>query len=452
MKEAPLTDAPAIPDTLQALTVPTDDLRPYHRNARRRAATALRESLTTHGQYRPLVVNRGTHTGRPNEILAGNGTWAEIRELGWPVVAVTWVDVDDDTAARIVLVDNRTNDLAGYDDVALLDLLQSLADDLTGTGWTPADLALLQPPEIPVGLTDVDDAPPLPPDDLPTITNEGELWLLGDHRLAVGDCTDPEVVARVLGNDPADMVFTDPPYGVSYVGKTADAMTIKNDALGEAALTDLLVAAFGEIHRNLTPGGAWYVCAPTGDLETTFRVALRKSGLALRQTIIWVKNVHVFGRSDYHRRHEPILTGTTDKTPPGDEPADDEVTVHEPILYGWRAGAAHQWFGGRKQNTVWEIAKPRAAQLHPTMKPVELVARAIGNNSTPGALILDLFGGSGSTMIAAHTTGRRSALIELDPRYADVIARRWQQHTGITPKLVKGDRAKPITFLGGDQP
>lgn len=425
------THQPLIPPDLERLAVPVDQLRPYGRNPRRGDVDAIAASLQANGQYRPIVANRGTLTGRPGEVLAGNHTLAAATSLGWREVAVTWVDVDDDRVARIVAVDNRTNDLAGYDPNELLALLQGLPD-LDGTGYDARALAELEAAVVdPTALTDVDDAPPLPDVDAPTHTSVGDVWLLGPHRLAIGDATHEDIVQAATGGAPVDLLWTDPPYGVSYTGGTPDHLTIANDDLKAADLGTLLEQALTLARAQLRPGAAFYVCSPSGALETTFRHALDAARLPLRQQLVWVKDRFVLGRADYHGRHESILYGWRldgePQQPPHYEPG------HDTILYGWRAGAAHTWEGDRRQDTVWEHPRPAASRLHPTMKPVDLVRRAITNSTPPGAVVLDPFAGSGSTLIAAHATHRVTGLVELDPRYGDVIARRWQEHTGITP-------------------
>ena len=215
-----------IPDTLRALAVPIDSVRPYEHNPRRGDLDAIKESLEANGQYRPVVANR-----RDGTVLAGNHTWQAAKALGWDEVAVTWVDVDEEDAARIVLVDNRANDLAGYDDRSLAELLGSLPD-LSGPGYDAAALAeLLSDVEEPVRLTDPDEPAPLPTGD--PISRRGDVWRLGSSRLVVGDSTDTDAVLAVLGDERADCVWTDPPYGVAYVGKTAEAMTIQNDGVDD---------------------------------------------------------------------------------------------------------------------------------------------------------------------------------------------------------------------------
>lgn len=425
------------------LVVPLDDVQPYDRNPRRGVVDRIAESLQAHGQYKPLTVN-----GRTGDVLAGNHTWRAAKQLGWSEVARTLVDVDDDEAARIVLVDNRLSDVATYDDEALAELLGALADSdagLAGTGWTDEDLAALLPPDERPALTDEDDVPDRG-DEPSTITRPGTLWLLGDeHRLLCGDATKPEDVDRLLDGAVPDAVWTDPPYGVDYVGKTSDALRIQNDNLDADGLRLILEGAFANIARVLRPGGVFYVCSPPGPLETDFRVALRDHGLDPRQQLVWVKDRFVLGHSDYHQRHEPILHGWVAGADPMTPPLYDQE--HATVLYGWKPGAGHDFHGGRKQDTVWHFPRPSASKLHPTMKPVGLVRRGIENSTRPGELVWDLFGGSGSTIIAGYASRRRTAVLELDRVYVDVICRRWQEHTGIAP--VDAATGEPVDFTGG---
>lgn len=427
-----------IPRTLAPLAVPIDDLRPYDRNPRRGDLESLKESLGANGQYRPIVANR-----RDNRVLAGNHTWQAAKALGWPEIAVTWVDVDDEQAARIVLVDNRTNDLATYDDAALADLLTGLPD-LVGTGYDPAALAeLLAGLEEPVKLTDPDEAAPLPVGE--TVSRPGDLWCLGSSRLLVGDSTDTGAVLAALGGERADCVWTDPPYGVSYVGKTSEALTIQNDVAED--LPDLLAGAFRTLVEVCRPGAPVYVAYAETE-NVAFYSALTGAGMLVRQHLVWVKNAMVLGRADYHYRHEPIWAAET--------PLEDrgEPLTHEQVAYGFLPGGSgrlgrggDRWFGDNKQTTVFEVPKPPRNAEHPTMKPVGLIAPMIANSCPPGGLVLDLFGGSGSTLIAAYGERRRAFLVELDPRYADAICRRWQAHTGVLP--VREADGQAISFEEG---
>jgi len=408
-------------------------LRSDDRNARKhgkRNLSTIRESLAQFGQRRAAVIRSdGT-------VLAGNGMLAAAVELGWSELSVTVVpdDWSDDQARAYALADNRTGELAEWDSGVLGDHLK----DLQGAGWDVAALGFDEPEPMVVD----DEVPSL--EDTPTRSALGDVWLLGDHRLAVGDATDLAVVEAVTGGQ-VDAVWTDPPYGVAYVG--GSGLRIKNDDLDGDALFDLLAQAFGNVSAVLRQGGAFYVCSPSGQLETVFRLALERSGLGLRQGLIWAKDAFVLGRADYHGRHETILYGWQAGALPPALPVQFHVEPgakdkrlpesealflpdHETVLYGWKEGAAHHGAGGRKQSSVWQYDRPRSSKDHPTMKPVPLVARGVVNSCPRGGLVFDPFAGAGSTMAACEQTGRRSASIELDPRYADVIIRRWETLSG----------------------
>lgn len=382
-------------------------LVPYEMNARRGDVTLLKESLSVNGQYRPIVVRKAT-----NEILAGNHTWKAAVELGWPTVKVTYVDVDDEGARRIVLVDNRSNDLATYDDQALTVLLSAL-DGFAGTGYDQSDLDTLL-----ASLTGLDDSPALTDvDDVPDVPETaqsrlGDVWTLGRHRLLVGDATGD--LEPLMQGDLADMVLTDPPYNVDYQGKTKSAMKIENDKLLATDFQALLTDAYASAAAVTKAGAPIYVFHADTE-RVAFETCAEQAGWTIRQNLVWVKNTLVMGRNDYHWKHEPIL-------------------------YGWRAGGAHTWTGDRKQTTVIEYDRPTKSELHPTMKPVGLLTYLLGNSSERGAIVLDPFGGSGSTLIACHTEGRTARLVELDPRYADVILRRYMEHTGDYPTNQHGDK------------
>lgn len=274
--------------------------------------------------------------------------------------------------------------------------------------------------------------------------NKGDIWRLGEHRLMCGDSTNADDVARLMDCKLADLLVTDPPYNVNYEGKTKDALRIDNDNLDDAAFIDFLRSAFKCAFQSMRAGAAFYIWhADSKGLD--FRAALRDNGFTLRETLIWVKNVFVMGRQDYHWRHEPCL-------------------------YGWKDGAAHYFIDDRTQDTVYEDVgvdyrkmkkeellqvvlqmtdvsvpntviyedKPLANSIHPTMKPVKLMARLIKNSSKPEQLVLDLFGGSGSTLIACEQLGRKCCMMEHDPKYCDAIIDRWEKLTGLKAELVTG--------------
>jgi site-specific DNA-methyltransferase (adenine-specific) len=371
------------------------------KNARKhsqRNLDAIAASLVRFGQRKPLVVHRGV-------VLAGNGTLEAARSLGWTEIEVAEVpdDWDMDTAKAYALADNKTAELAEWDESELAKQLLELDDK----GWDIHELGFEMPQVIEAEPIDENDVPEVPAE--PT-TKVGDVWQLGKHRLVCGDSTDVTVMEKLLGDEKVDLVWTDPPYGVSYVGKTKDALTIENDSLNHAELTDFLREAFNSIFTATRPGACWYVAAPSGDLFQCFSIPLTELGV-WKHTLVWVKDTFVMGRADYHYRHESIF-------------------------YGWTPGAAHQTPPDRKQDTIWEIKRPKANKEHPTMKPVELIERAIQNSSLANQIVLDAFGGSGSTLIACEQTKRLARLIELDPKYCDVIVKRWENLTGQKAELV----------------
>ena len=240
----------------------------------------------------------------------------------------------------------------------------------------------------------IEDEVPEPPKE--PITKLGDLWLLGRHRLLCGDSTDQTVVAKLMENQLADMIFTDPPYNVDYQGSAGKIM---NDNMTDDAFYCFLLDAFKNMAQKSKEGAPIYVCHADSE-GLNFRAAFREAGWDLKQCIIWVKHHFVMGRQDYQWQHEPIL-------------------------YGWKPGAAHKFYGDRKQTTVWQIDRPMASREHPTMKPVALCAKAIENSSKAGDIVLDLFGGSGSTLIACEQLNRTCYMMEIDPVYCDVIVQRY---------------------------
>lgn len=421
---APATHASVIVETR---LVNLAELRPHPDNPNNGDVEEVAASLATNRQYRSICVNVGTFTGRPQEILAGHTTVAAALSLGWAQLRADLVDVDDEAARRILAADNRLARLARMDPALEAALLAGI-EDLTGTGYDADYLAELQAAlgagSITPGMTDPDDAPAIPI--TPPITQVGQVLRLGPHRLAVGDARDRTVVLSALDGQPVDMLLTDPPYGVGYVGKTADRLTIDNDELTGGPLIELLEEAFTNARAALRPGAPFYVFGPNGPQQTEFRIGLHKAELAVHAGLVWVKDRFVLGRQDYQVQHDTVLAGT----------AADAETVgaeHEEILYGWAGGSRHPWVGGRRQTSVLEFPRPARSTEHPTMKPVALLTRLVLNSTRPGDLVFDPFAGSGSTLIACYGAGRRAALVEIDPVYADVICRRWQQHTGVVP-------------------
>lgn len=401
----------AIPATLDALRVPIDSLEPFHRNPRRGDVPEIVRSLRRLGQYRPVVVNRGSLTDRANEVLAGNHTLAAARALGWEEIAATFVDVDEDTAARIVAVDNRTSDIAGYDDEALAELLAGLAD-LEGTGYSAQDLTELLAAG---GQTPGKDTEPAPRPKRPK-TKRGDLIVLGEHRLVCGDATDRGDMAKLLAGDRGDLLYTDPPYGMSY--ESGKLGGIEGDDLRGDELIALVRDALIVAGEHLHPGAARYVWC-TWRTYPEFAGALRDAGLEPAACIVWKKGRVGPGSAHYRPEHEFCLYCRPDVD--GD---------HELCVYC----KGEEWTGGRGQSDVWEV--PRDSD-HPTQKPVALAERAIENSTVGGGVVVDVFGGSGSTLLACENLNRRARLMELDAAYCDVIADRWQRHTGQKAERVR---------------
>lgn len=328
--------------------------------------------------------------------------------------------MDDTRAIRKMLADNRASALSMTADAELVVLLTELANDdaLFGSLFEGDDIDVLlaqieADAEASPGPHAPDTAPPVPDE---PISKTGDIWVLGEHRLLCGDSRMPESYERLMGGAPASMVWTDPPYGVAYVGKTVDELTIENDDLDEEALRELLATAFGLTVKHCNAGAVWFVSAPGGSLFGVFGGVLAALGI-WRHTLIWVKDRFVMGRADYHYRHEPML-------------------------FGWVPGAAHDAVPDRTQDTVWEVARPGASPEHPTMKPVELVARAIRNHTAPGGVVLDPFAGSGTTIVACEQEGRVARAIEFVARLHRRVRRSVGGVDGETGGTTPGYRGK----------
>jgi DNA modification methylase len=413
-----------------------DDLKPDPDNARAhnpRNVGMIESALNEVGAARSIVVDED------GVILAGNATVEAAAAAG--IERVVFVDADGETIVavrrrnltpeqkrRLALYDNRTAELATWDLDAILGL--STGDALDG---------LFSSDEIDDLLSgyreDAIDAEDIAPAESRAEmlqaewqTALGQRWIIpavdgaGYHVLVCGDATDAGAVERCLGTDRVELVWTDPPYGVAVGDKNAFLQTVQeanritrnltNDELDEAGLDALLTGAFALALEHQDAGGAWYVTAPPGPLHLVFGGVLNRFGI-IHQTIQWVKNNATFSPlgTDYHWEHEPIY-------------------------YGWKPGGAHRYYGGRKQTTVWRIDRPAKSPDHPTMKPVELVTRAIQNSTLPGQIVYDPFNGSGTTILAAEQTNRRGRAIEIDPGYVAVSLQRFADY-GMTPKLAE---------------
>lgn len=385
---------------------PTSKLTPYARNARTHSADQVSQiaaSIVEFGFTNPILA------GSDGIIVAGHGRLAAAQKLGLDTVPV--VVLDHLTPAQrkaLIIADNKIAANAGWDEDLLRIELQDLLEDgynLDLVGFDPDELADILAGEEPdiTGLGDEDAAPEVADT---IISKAGDVWIMGKHRLLCGDSTDAANYEILMAGTPANLIFCDPPYNVDYANTAKDKQRgthrpIMNDNLGDG-FYDFLLAAFKPMLAHCE--GGVYIAMSSSELDT-LQAAFREAGGKWSTFIIWAKNTFTLGRADYQRQYEPIL-------------------------YGWPEGKNRHWCGARDQGDVWNIKKPAKNDLHPTMKPVELVERAIRNSSRPGDVVLDSFGGSGTTLIAAEKTGRQARLIELDPKYADVIVRRWQIYSG----------------------
>ena len=395
---------------------PTAKLVPYARNARTHSEEQVAQiaaSIVEFGFTNPILA------GSDGVIVAGHGRLAAAQKLGLDTVPVVVLDHLTPTQRRaLIIADNRIAENAGWDDAMLRIELQSLQEDgfnLDITGFDADALAELMAGEETTvdGNTDEDAVPEV--SETP-ISRPGDIWVLGEHRLLCGDSTVAESYDRLMQGEPADMVFTDPPYNVDYANSAKDKMRgtdrpILNDNLGDG-FYDFLLAALTPMLQHCA--GATYIAMSSSELDT-LQQAFRAAGGKWSTFIIWAKHTFTLGRADYQRQYEPIL-------------------------YGWPEGQNRHWCGDRDQSDVWAIKKPQKNDLHPTMKPVELVERALRNSSRPGDTVLDPFGGSGTTVIAAEKSGRKARMIELDPKYCDVIVRRWQDVSGHPARRQADDR------------
>ncbi len=390
---------------------PVGKLVPYDKNPRTHSTEQVNQiaaSIAEFGFLNPILVD--TTAG----IIAGHGRLQAAKQLGLAQVPVVVLDHLTEAQKRAyVIADNKLALNAGWDEDLLRSEMAALAAedfDLPVIGFSDDELAdLLADPNVVEGQTDEDAVPEAP--EVP-VSKPGDLWRLGNHLLLCGDSTVLANVERALGGMLADMVFTDPPYNVDYGNAAKDKMrgnkrTIMNDNLGEGFEKFLYDAC---VNMLTVCKGAIYVCMSSSELHS-LQKAFTDAGGKWSTFVIWAKNTFTLGRADYQRQYEPIL-------------------------YGWKQGTDHYWCGARDQGDVWFVNKPVRNELHPTMKPVELVERAISNSSKSRDIVLDCFGGSGTTLIACEKLNRQCRMIELDPKYVDVIVKRWEEFTGRKAELI----------------
>lgn len=392
---------------LEIRKVPLSQIIPYENNPRRndKAVDAVAESIRQCGYCAPIVVDENM------VVLAGHTRLKALKRLAYSDAEVVIREgLTEEQKKKYRLLDNKTGELAEWD-------FEKLERELENIDFGGFDFGFDVNAGGDLGLDDVqDDEPDLTPPVTP-VTALGDIYQLGRHRLMCGDSTDAFAWSRLMDGEKADMVFTDPPYGVAIGDKNKTLQSvqkaglivenIENDTLTEKELYEMLKTAFVNVRENCSEDAVYFVTSPQGgDLGMMMMMMMRDAGLKVRHILTWVKNSPTFsiGRLDYDYQHEPIF-------------------------YTWTK-THHNFRRGRFRSTIWEVDKPRKCDLHPTMKPVELVANAIMDGTEEGMIVLDAFGGSGTTLIAAEQLNRRCRMMELDPKYCDVIVRRWEEFTG----------------------
>jgi len=380
-----------------------DTLIPYINNSRKHSdeqVAQIAASIKEFGWTNPILID-GT-----NGLIAGHGRLMAARKLGMAKVPVIELaHLSEHQKKALIIADNKLALNSDWDNNLLMIELQELNSedyDLSVLGFDQDELdALLNPIEPTVGLTDEDAVPDVPEEPK---TKPGDVYILGNHRLMCGDSCSITDMEKLCNDRKVDMWLTDPPYNVAYEGKTKDALTIQNDSMSNDGFRQFLRDAYVTADTVMKPGTVFYIWHADSE-GYNFRGAAFDAGWKVRQCLIWKKSTMVMGRQDYHWKHEPCL-------------------------YGWKEGAGHLWATDRKQTTILEFDKPSRNGEHPTMKPVALFEYQMLNNTKGGDIILDSFGGSGTTLLAAEKNGRIAYVMELDPKYCDVIVKRWEDFTG----------------------
>ena len=401
--------------TTEMQLISTEKLIPYVNNARTHSAeqiNKLRSSLREFGFINPVIIDRGFN------VIAGHGRIEAAKAEGIPEVPCVFADYLTDAQKKAyILADNRMAMDAGWDEELLrveIEALQAESFDVGLTGFDESEIADLfeTDSEVKDDGFDVDAELEKPP-----VTKSGDLWLLGNHRLLCGDSTKEETYTLLMDGKKANLVVTDPPYNVNYEGS---AGKIKNDNMENGKFYQFLLDAFTNMEKVMADDASIYVFhADTEGLN--FRKAFADAGFYLSGTCIWKKQSLVLGRSPYQWQHEPVL-------------------------FGWKKKGRHQWYTGRKESTIWEFDKPKKNGDHPTMKPVPLVAYPIKNSSMSNCIVLDPFGGSGSTLIACEQTNRVCHTIELDEKFCDVIVKRFIEQAGTTENVYVVRDSQNIKF------
>ena len=386
---------------MQVVAKSIDEIKPYENNPRNNddAVDAVANSIKEFGWQQPIVV------WKDMVIVVGHTRYKAAKKLGLKTIPVVVADnLTEEQAKAHRLADNKTNELAEWNDDLLENELGSIDDiDMSDFGFPP--LETIEEENSEAHDDDFDEDPPEEPK-----SKIGQIYKLGRHRLMCGDSTKPEDVKTLMGGYKADLLLTDPPYNVGYTGKQASKMTIKNDRQSDDDFYQFLSSVFQNAKENMKSGAAYYVWYASAE-AANFNLALNNNGLKVREELIWEKNQMVLGRQDYQWQHEPCL-------------------------YGWNENGSHAWYSDRKQTTILHFDKPRRADLHPTMKPIPLFDYQIKNSTKSGDIVMDLFGGSGTSIMACEQDNRTCYTMEFDPKYVDVIIDRWESFTGEKAELI----------------
>ena len=378
-----------------------NDLKKYHKNAKKHPkeqVNRIANSIKEFGMCDPIGV-----WGKDNLIIEGHGRLMALKKLGYTEAPIIRLDhLSEEQRKAYTLAHNKSAE-SEWDFEILSDELKSIVDiDMMEFGF---DLSLDE------------EEPKVIEDEIPEIPVEpkakyGDIYQLGNHRLMCGDATVLEDVRTLMNDNKADLLLTDPPYNVDYEGKTKDSLKIKNDNMGDNQFKQFLTDSFSNANDVMKEGASFYIWHADSE-GYNFRSACKDVSWKVRQCLIWNKNTMVMGRQDYQWKHEPCL-------------------------YGWKEGASHNWYSDRKQTTILEFNKPNKSELHPTMKPLDLFAYQMKNSTAKGDIVLDLFGGSGTTLMVSEQLDRNAYVMELDPRYVDAIINRWENMTGSKGVLLNG--------------
>lgn len=382
---------------MEVKMIDIDKVKPYENNPRKNdeAVDEVAASIKTFGFKNPIIVDKNL------VIIAGHTRLKAAIKLGLAQVPVIIAsDLTEDQANALRLADNKTGEIAKWDKKLLEEELKNINWELLGIDMTDVGFDDIFASEFQEVVDDDFDEGQYLTDE--PHSKQGDIYVLDENRVMCGDSTNPDQVKELMNGKLADMVFTDPPYNVNYEG--SDGQSIQNDDMGDSEFHDFLLLVFKNLIDSIKEGAPAYVCHADSE-GLNFRSAFKEAGFKLAQCLIWVKNSFTMGRQDYQWEHEPML-------------------------YGWKPGAGHYFIDDRSKATVWYYDKPKKNDLHPTMKPLELVGEAINNSSLINQLVLDLFGGSGSTLIASYKAKRRCYTMELDEKYADVIVKRYIKNKG----------------------